>query len=89
MILAATFAQDCNNIMITRFVAFARNAVNITERWQVKLAVATRKTNHAQHLCRTPIIAIKTLIGHWHNSNLMMTTTANYSANVAISTSNQ
>ena len=39
--------------------------------------------------CRTPIIAIKTLIGHWHNSNLMMTTTANYSANVAISVSNQ
>ena len=89
MILAASFAQDCNNIMITWFVTLARNAVTITERCQMKLAVATRKTNQAQHSCRTPIIAIKTLIVHWHNSILMMTTAANYSANVAISTSNQ
>ena len=36
MILAATFAQDCNNIMITWFVILARNAVVITECWKIK-----------------------------------------------------
>ena len=70
MISAANFAQDCNNWMITWFVTLAWNAVVIAERWQMTLAVATRKTNRAQHLRGTPIIALKTLIRHWHNSNL-------------------